>query len=243
MKKLKKSVSLSTKIKRKILEYIKKKNFKPDESIPSEFVLMDLFNVSRYTIREALALLEQENILYKIHGKGTFVNKIPVQIESGLEKLQSITDIIKDFGYIPGTVWVDISERKPTKDMIEKLELEKGEKVVTFTRIRKASDIHAVYCIDTVKKSDLNIKVEEEIEKESFFDFFQSECGIVIEYAVADIIPVQPDKEMVDNMDISGEEFFLLLNQIHYDKEGIPRIYSKDYFNTKVFKFKVNRFK
>ncbi len=104
MKKLKKSVSLSTKIKRKILEYIKKKNFKPDESIPSEFVLMDLFNVSRYTIREALALLEQENILYKIHGKGTFVNKIPVQIESGLEKLQSITDIIKDFGYIPDTV-------------------------------------------------------------------------------------------------------------------------------------------
>ncbi|SCG83934.1 putative HTH-type transcriptional regulator ymfC [Proteiniborus sp. DW1] len=241
MKNKEKSVSLSQKVKEKIIEYIKERNLQPDSLLPSEVQLMEMLGVSRYTVREALALLEQDKILYKIQGKGTFINKVPTHIESGLEKLESITEIIESFGYEPGTIWIDIKEELPTKDMMDKMGLKEGEKVITFTRVRTANQKVAVYCVDTIKKMADMEEVPKRIEDESMFDYFKKKYGIEPEYAIADIIPTLPTAEMIKHMKIKKNQLFLLLHQIHYDKEGNPQIYSMDYFNTDVFKFKVNR--
>lgn len=41
--------------------------------IPSEPELVKLFGASRETVRKALAVLEGEGLLYRVHGRGTFV--------------------------------------------------------------------------------------------------------------------------------------------------------------------------
>lgn len=243
MKIKKKTVSLSQKAKKKIIEYIREEELQPNDKLPSENTLMDMLGVSRYTVREALALLEQDRIVYKIQGKGTYVNKSPIQIESGLEKLESITEIIESFGYDPGTQWVDIRENAPSDDMLDKLELNEDEKVVTFKRIRTAKEMVAAYCVDTVKRSLIKGDIPTKINNESMFCYFKDKCGIELEYAVSEIIPTFPTIEMIKLMKINEDQLFLLLHQIHYDKEGNPIIYSKDYFNPEVFKFKVNRVK
>lgn len=241
MKVKEKTVSLSRKVKKRIIEYILNEKLQPGNVLPSEVSLMKMFGVSRYTVREALALLEQDKILYKIQGKGTFVNKIPIQIESGLEKLESITEIIESFGYEPGTIWIDIKEDFPTEDMTKKMRLRKNEKVITFTRIRTANGKIAAYCIDTIKKPKQMKVVPDSIKGESMFEYLKENYGIEPEYAIADIIPTLSTAEMIKHMKIEKDQLFLLLRQIHYDKEGNPQIYSMDYFNTDVFKFKVNR--
>lgn len=241
MKIKEKSVSLSQKVKEKITEYIMNENLQPDSVLPSEAVLTEMLGVSRYTVREALALLEQDKILYKIQGKGTFVNKVPTHIESGLEKLESITEIIESYGYEPGTIWIGIEENLPTKDMVDKMGLEKDDKVVTFTRIRTANGKVAVYCVDTIKRTDTMEKIPQIIEEESMFNYLKEKHGIEPEYAIAEIIPTLPTAEMIKHMKIKENQLFLLLHQVHYDKEGSPQIYSMDYFNTDVFKFIVNR--
>ncbi len=45
----------------------------PDQALPSETELTELFGVSRPVVREALRELAQERLIYKIKGKGTFV--------------------------------------------------------------------------------------------------------------------------------------------------------------------------
>ena len=241
MKIKEKSIALSQRAKEKILEYIEREKLKADSMLPSEAILMEMLGVSRYTIREALALLEQDKILYKVQGKGTFINKVPIPIESGLEKLESITEIIESFGYDPGTMWIDIKETSPTMDMIDKMHLEKDDKVITFTRIRTASGKIAVYCVDTIKSRGKGDSIKDRIEEESMFDYLKKSHGIEPEYAIAEIIPTLPTEDMLKFMDIKKDQLFLLLHQVHYDKEGNPQIYSMDYFNTDVFKFKVNR--
>lgn len=236
-----KSISLSKIIKEKIIEYIKEENLQSEDMLPSEALLMDMFGVSRYTVREALALLEQDNIVYKIQGKGTYVNRVPIQIESGLEKLESITETIKSFGYKPGTIWIDIKEVVPTKDMINKMSLKPEEKVITFTRIRTANDKIAAYCVDTIRRNNIEGELPVIIENESMFDYLEKNCDIEPEYAIAYIIPTLPTEEMKSYMNIDKDQLFLLLQQVHYDKEGNPQIYSMDYFNMDIFKFKVNR--
>lgn len=234
-------MSLGRKARESILKYIAENKLSANDMLPSEAALVEMLGVSRHTIREALALLEQERAIYKIQGKGTFVNRPPIQIESGLEKLESITEIIRKFGYIPGTKWVSIEEEEPTEDMVQRLNLSPGEKVVTFKRIRTASGKMAAFLIDTVPVGILKGKVPDKVPCESMFDFFKQHFNIVIEYAASDIMPSFPTREMVDLLKVKKNQLFLLLHQIHYDKGGHPVFYSMDYFNPEVFRFKVNR--
>jgi GntR family transcriptional regulator len=241
MKIKRESIPLSQVAKGKILEYISKEKLQADDVLPSENLLMEMLGVSRYTVREALALLEQDKIIYKVQGKGTFVNRKPIQIESGLEKLDSITEIIKNFGYEPGTKWVSIEEREPTKDMVEELRLKPGEKVITFKRIRTADGKAAAYLVDTVPKRIVGNQVPKTINSESLFGYIEKEFGVIVEYAVTKITPTFPTEEMVKYLNVKEDSLFLLLYQLHYDKEGNLIFYSLDYFDPNVFKFKVNR--
>lgn len=237
------AVHLSQKAKEKIIEYIEQNHIQADEKLPSELELQKMLGVSRYTVREALTLLEQERIIYKIQGKGTYVTKRFIQIESGLEKLESTTEIISSFGYGPGTVWLDVSLEEPTPDMIKKLKLSQTDKVITFTRIRKANDDIAAFCIDTVPAQLLNNHIPQMDNVQSMFKFLKDSFNIEIQYAVTEIIPSLPTQEMLKELCIDKNKLFLLLHQIHFDKEGRPLIYSRDYFNSEIFRFKINRLK
>lgn len=241
MKIREKSIPLSQIAKERILEYIESEKLGADDLLPSENALMEMLGVSRYTIREALALLEQDRIIYKIQGKGTFVNKKPVYIESGLEKLDSVTEIIESFGYKPGTKWISIEEIEPNKDMIEKLNLKKGEKVITFKRFRTADEKEAAYLVDTIPKKFLGNKIPKDIKTQSLFEYLEINFNISIEYAITEILPTFPTGEMLECMNVKKDSLFLLLHQIHFDKENRPVFYSFDYFNPEVFKFKINR--
>lgn len=236
-----KSISLSSKTKHEILKFIENEEIQADEILPSENTFMDILGVSRYTVREALALLEQDKIIYKIKGKGTFVNKRPIQIESGLEKLESITEIIESFGYEPGTIWVGVEEGYPTKDMVKKLKLEADDKVITLKRIRTANGKAAAYLVDTVPKKMVNNESLANIDSESVFSYIKEKFGIVMDYATTEIIPTLPTEEMIEHLKVANDKLFILLHQLHYDREGQPILYSLDYFDSEIFKLKVNR--
>jgi GntR family transcriptional regulator len=53
---------------------------KPGERLPSEAGLADRYKVSTVTLRSALAVLQGEGLVEKIHGKGNFVRRPPRKI-------------------------------------------------------------------------------------------------------------------------------------------------------------------
>ncbi|MGL5701792.1 MAG: GntR family transcriptional regulator, partial [Cetobacterium sp.] len=67
-----------------IKENIDNGTYPPEEKIPSENQLKDIFSVSRNTVRKAIELLSSNGYLSSVHGKGVFViKKIPVNFLLG----------------------------------------------------------------------------------------------------------------------------------------------------------------
>lgn len=241
MKIQKPSMPLSHLVKEQLLEYIENENYKFQEKLPSEAQIQEMLGVSRSTVREALALLEQEGIVHKVQGKGTFLARIPVKIEDGLEELRSTTDTIRSFGYTPGTKGFKVRRLRADTDMQQKLSLSKGDKVLTFERIRTANDEVAAYCIDTFPEKIFKGKIPENSYQGSMFEYLEQKLDIHIEYAVAEIMPAAFEGKMREKLGLPKDTFFLLLKQVHYDRQGKPMIYSMDYYNSNIFKFIVNR--
>lgn len=69
-----------------VKKYIKIKNYKKGDKLPSVTELTDIFEVSKSTVREGLRFLEGLNIVEVINGKGIFVKEGDVlRIEAKIE--------------------------------------------------------------------------------------------------------------------------------------------------------------
>lgn len=66
---------------------------KPGDLLPSERHLIDLYKVSRVTVRQALGALVNEGLLYRQHGKGTFV--APSRFERPLARLLGVVEELR----------------------------------------------------------------------------------------------------------------------------------------------------
>lgn len=76
------SIPLHAQLKTIIQEKISTSEWAPDTMIPSEIELSKTYGISRSTVRTVLTQFVFENVLYRIQGKGTFVNGAKYEISS-----------------------------------------------------------------------------------------------------------------------------------------------------------------
>lgn len=55
---------------------IKKGEIKPDEKLPTEYEIVDMFSVSRHTVRQSILELERNGLIYREKGRGAFCTDI-----------------------------------------------------------------------------------------------------------------------------------------------------------------------
>ena len=115
-----------------------------------------------------------------------------------------------------------------------------GGGVVSFKRLRTANGNVAAYCVDSMPISYFK-SIPYDIKDQAMFQYLEEEFGIYVESAVSYILPTHPTQEMVEELNVSEDSLYILLHQTHYDREGKPVLFSHDYFNPEVFKFKINR--
>ena len=213
--------------------------FKENEKFPSEFELARSLGVSRSTLREALRLLEEEKVIVRKHGVGTFVNPKPV-FSSGIEQLSSVSAMIREAGMEPGTIFMDIIDTELTEDNGDTFPSEDGDRLVTIKRVRTADGEPVVYCIDQVLARTISGGVEH-LWNESIFDSIEKSGDIRISQAVAYIEPVGYDEEASSILRCGVEIPLLALIQHHYSEDGEMVLFSKNYFRADKFSFHVVR--
>lgn len=85
------------KLKDYIIAAIKSKELNVGDKIYSENELAEKLEISRHTVRQALGELVNEGWLYKIQGKGTFVNKEPMSVSNNSKTIAVITTYLSDY--------------------------------------------------------------------------------------------------------------------------------------------------
>jgi DNA-binding LacI/PurR family transcriptional regulator len=76
--------------------------YSPDCPMPSENDLCERFGISRPTVRLVLAELEHQGLIYRHHGKGTFVHVIPAV------QVKPIAMLLREPGKLASTYIMDI---------------------------------------------------------------------------------------------------------------------------------------
>lgn len=101
-----------------VMNNIQTGKYKEGSKIMSESLMSEYLNVSRYTVRDALKILEEKGMLKKVHGSGNYIHNIEQNLKYivitineekiSTEKVQfyirlldELKDLISKKGYIP----------------------------------------------------------------------------------------------------------------------------------------------
>ncbi len=107
----------------------------PGSPIPTERSLAAEFDVSRTTVRQALADLTVEGRLLRVQGKGTFAAEPKVAQRL---QLSSYTEDMRAQGREPSSQLIDIAELPAEGELTTLLGIRSGAKVLRMQRLRLA---------------------------------------------------------------------------------------------------------
>ena len=101
--------------------------------LPSEAELCRCLSISRNTVRQAIGELEDEGLVVRKRGRGTFVAD-PATNRRGVR--YSFTTEVSSMGKVPSSTLVDFAVEVPGAAICKKMELREGTPVYCFTRVR-----------------------------------------------------------------------------------------------------------
>lgn len=132
--KLKRGVPMHSQISQWLRQKIDDGTYQPDQKLPSENELAKQFDVSRVTIRRALQSLENEAMIYRCQGLGSFVSD-----ERTPHQLVRLTDFHEDMtraGLEASTSVVRFQTVHSPEWILPILQLESESRVVQIDRLR-----------------------------------------------------------------------------------------------------------
>ncbi|GHA65829.1 GntR family transcriptional regulator [Photobacterium aphoticum] len=223
---------------RQIAEAIKAKiqsgEYLPGEALPTEAQLREAHSVSRVTVRQALKLLIEQNVLESIQGSGTYVkdNKVNYdmyQYSSFEEKLSHLN--VKTHSEI-----LAFEITVPSQAIAEALEIAPNERIFYVKRVRFIDD-NPVTLEETWLPLSLFPDLSYEVMQGSKYEYIEGTKKMVIDRSEQEIIPVLPPEEVVKQLGIPAEQPIIEKITKGYLADGTVFEYSRNYFKSSDYKF------
>jgi GntR family transcriptional regulator len=197
--------------------------FTAGRKLPSENKLAQQLNVSRVSLREALQRLELEGYIERKRGVGTFViDRHPLHVEAGIEKLISMSDIMRSRGHRPGTRKGEVFTELASNEVASRLNLNPGDPVVVVNRLRTYDD--QPFCWDSSRFPFKLMPTPGSLDEigTSLFRYVEEVLGLYVSHAVARLLPDKADEVLAEKLEVNPGTLLIKLDQVHYLQDDTP---------------------
>jgi GntR family transcriptional regulator len=216
--------------------------YAPGARLPSEIELSQRLGISRPTLREALHQLEEEGVIVRKHGVGTFVATPPSVIEAGLEILESLDRLAERCGLSTQMREFSAVERVATPQEQKKLSLHEPTKVTEVGRVILAgADLYVAYLLDVVPQEYLCQADLGAGFKGSVLDLFLERGWPPLAYSRAELFPEAANAELAERLHIRRGALLQKFEALLFAADGRVVDYSLSYFVPGHFRFHVIR--
>lgn len=199
----------------KILAAIQSGVYPENAPLPAERFLCDAYHVSRSTIRQALTLLKNADIIYTVHGNGTFIK--PQVFTQPLTKFYSFTDTLKNSNIIIQNDIISYETIKADAKIAKKTGYSTDTLFHMIVRLRNAKDYPLMIETTYLPKSRF-IKLDLEVlAKGSLYEYLQRKYSFKADKATETFRPVMPLAEERALLQMPPTTPCILLERFSYE--------------------------
>lgn len=205
-------------------------NYEADEKLPSENQLCEKFGVSRVTIRKALQTLENEGLIYRSQGLGSFVCD-----DRTRQSFIQLTDFEEDMqraGLESSSKVIRLKTEKATDQIAGTLNLDPDSTVVRLERLRLGDDQPIAFDITWLPMFYGQLIEGYDLKDETIYDILENDFDIPVEKGHFRIEAENASKEIANHLDVKQGTALLLIDRLSLTVGEKPIYYQKRYYRS-----------
>lgn len=211
--------------------------YPPLSRMPSEAELGKAFEVSRITVRQALGDLQKEGLIFKIHGKGTFVAK-PKAFQN-VSTLQGLGESMTQRGYEVINRLRGFKTVPANAQVAARLQVAEGENVVQIKRARLVNrelvSLEITWLPEAVGK-----RLEKaDLVSRDIFLILENDCALPLGHADLAIDAILADAELARALEVEEGSPVMRIERLTHTADGAPLDYEHLYYRGDAFQYRL----
>lgn len=212
-------------------------SYPPHAQLPSEAEMIAAFGVSRITVRQAMGDLENEGLIFRLHGKGAFVSK-PKAFQN-LGRLQGFGEAMRQMGYETFSRVLGMRTVNPTPNVRERLGLGKRAKVTELRRVRYLNREPISVDLSYVPAAIGQRLAKEDLATRDVFVILENDYGLALGHADLQIGAAQADETLATQLQVAEGSPILFIERLTHAADGTPIDYEHLFYRGDAFQYKV----
>jgi GntR family transcriptional regulator len=211
---------------------------KGNQRLLTETELCSEYNVSRVTVRQALAELMKEGLIYRDRGRGTFVTE---GVAFRRPKLKGSIDNLITAGEGTRIKVLSYTEKFLPPDIVKILQLKKTEKAFQLEIVRSVSKGPLGYSLVYFPIHLGKIVSPGEIkETTEIITFVEEKLKAKAHRAKQTIDVGIADKVLAKHLSVRLKTPLLVINRNYYTRRGSLMFVAKNYFRPDLYKYEID---
>ncbi len=214
--------------------------YAPASLLPSEAALGAQFGASRITVRQALADLQNEGLIYRHHGKGTFVSQ-PKAFQN-VTALQGFAEAMSAQGHAIRNRVLKLQTVPAPADVAQALQLAPGTPV---------TELHRVRLLDQSPPSPLSLEVtwlpealgsivaRADLATRDVFLVLEQDAGVTLGHATLAIDAALADHATAAAPETGAGAPLLRVERLTHDAHGTPIDFERLHFRGDAFQYRL----
>ena len=207
-------------IEAELRQRIVRNEWTPGYKLPSEAELMAEFDVSRITVRQALAGLHTTGLIEKVNGKGSFVTRPSDTPDLG--PLRGFYESNRARGKRAHGKVVSLRSVRAPAFVARSLRLASDEKVLELTTVRYVDKVAIGYFVIMGREPVMRAVAEADPETNDVMTLLETRLGYRLQEVVSDVSAVPAPATVARHLGIEEGAPLLRMRSTPYDIQGEP---------------------
>jgi GntR family transcriptional regulator len=204
--------------------------------MPSEFELIDMFGVSRATVKKTLDNMVNKGLLERRRGVGTRV--IKHQIIEDLARLKSYTEEMVARNVAIETHVLETGRHAPAPEVARKLALGRKDKSLFVRRLRGTSEVFPVVLLHSEVPVEVGLEPTEDFTG-SLYSLLEQKHGVSIIWGEETIEAAKATEEEARYLEVEPDSPVLIMERVSYTHGNRPVEYVRAVYRPDRYKFSI----
>jgi GntR family transcriptional regulator len=194
--------------------------FGEHERMPTELQLTEQYAVSRITVRQALGDLERDGLIFRIHGKGSFVSK--PKTTQDLSRLRGFGEAMTALGHATFNRVSSLKLVRPVAQVAAQMQAPAGRPMTELKRLRYLDGEPIAVELSYVDASHFSTLEKAELASRDLYDVLENDAGLHIGHAEIAIEARAASATVARDLRIDKGAPVLHLQRLTRDRDGRP---------------------
>lgn len=228
-------VPLYSQIRELLRERILNGAFRSGGMIPSESEMVKTFGVSRVTVRQALNDLQKEGLLFKIHGKGTFVTR--AKAVQSLMRVEGFGEAMSGAGHETFSRLLSHRVLRAGRLRASRLRIAESAEVMEIRRVRYLDRDPVSLDVTYVPLLIGKRLIKEDLARRDVFAILDNDYGIPLERAELKIDAMSADTELANLLAVEPGAALVRIERLTFTSNDQPIDFEYLYYRGDSFQY------